>query len=205
MTRPETLVLDAIDQLVSESLAQPIVDDYSVNRFERCEYCGNQWHGLPSYVEELGHDCPGGWADADALAAWRAMYRAPLATRAAPGGRAGAWEIADAGREMLLTGNLDINAAWRMALLWDGREIVHPDYATGGAHVKLQFSGTQLNCLTDVSWVARRGPLKASQALLYDADTSRDLCQCQLGSITLDPGATLTISNSNPVVTIQPI
>lgn len=40
-------IIDEIDRLVDESLSQPIVDDYSVNRYDRCWHCNQQWHGFP--------------------------------------------------------------------------------------------------------------------------------------------------------------
>lgn len=42
---PEQRVIDAIDALVNEQLAGGPVDDYSVNRYPRCDRCPCQWHG----------------------------------------------------------------------------------------------------------------------------------------------------------------
>lgn len=55
---PERRVLDAIDELVEESLARPISDDYSLPWRERCELCGGDWHGLP----DTDFGCPGAFA-----------------------------------------------------------------------------------------------------------------------------------------------
>lgn len=73
----EDKVIDAIDELVSDSLAQPITDDYSVNRYEKCELCRSDWHGLPTMDEYDDRSCPGAWASDEAKAAWREMFPAP--------------------------------------------------------------------------------------------------------------------------------
>lgn len=75
-TNPEQPVIDAIDALVTEALAQPIVDDYEVNRYERCELCRRQWHGLPEFVMLSGgaQTCPGAWATDEDKAAWAEMF-----------------------------------------------------------------------------------------------------------------------------------
>jgi hypothetical protein len=80
----ERKVIDEIDQLVNESLAAPITDDYSVNRYERCELCRNDWHGLPTMDDYLDRSCPGAWASDEAKAAWREMFPAPAAPRYLP-------------------------------------------------------------------------------------------------------------------------
>jgi hypothetical protein len=40
-------IIDRIDELVDHQLAQPIVDDYNVNRYPKCPHCQRHWHGLP--------------------------------------------------------------------------------------------------------------------------------------------------------------
>jgi hypothetical protein len=40
-------IVDEIDQLVSDSLSRPIVDDYRVDRYDRCFHCSRPWHGIP--------------------------------------------------------------------------------------------------------------------------------------------------------------
>lgn len=39
-------LLDDIDQLVDEQLAGGPVDDYNVDRYDRCPHCHRQWHGI---------------------------------------------------------------------------------------------------------------------------------------------------------------
>ena len=39
-------LIDDIDRLVDEQLAAGPVDDYSVNRYDRCWRCGRDWHGM---------------------------------------------------------------------------------------------------------------------------------------------------------------
>lgn len=76
--RPEQAVVDEIDRLVNEQMRQRM-DDYSRDFTERCEHCGEAWHGLPgtgatdSYDHGLGEKgCPGAFADEEEVAAWRA-------------------------------------------------------------------------------------------------------------------------------------
>ena len=49
-------MLDAIDELVNESLAPGPRDDYSVNRYDRCPRCHGDWHGLPNELGCNGSD-----------------------------------------------------------------------------------------------------------------------------------------------------
>lgn len=39
-------IVDAIDELVNDQLAPGPVDDYTVDRYDRCPHCDRQWHGL---------------------------------------------------------------------------------------------------------------------------------------------------------------
>ena len=57
-TNPEQRVIDEIDQLVNESLARPITDDYNNPWQARCELCHGEWHGLAGEYNE----CPGAYA-----------------------------------------------------------------------------------------------------------------------------------------------
>jgi hypothetical protein len=60
-------VIDAIDELVNESLLRGPNDDFSqplgrttergTRTRDLCEYCGRTWHGLPR------DDCEGAWVD----------------------------------------------------------------------------------------------------------------------------------------------
>ena len=43
---PEDPVIDAIDELVRESLEPGPVDDYGEDRYDRCSRCSCSWHGL---------------------------------------------------------------------------------------------------------------------------------------------------------------
>ena len=43
---PEDHVLDEIDQLVNEQVRPGPVDDYQINRYDKCKQCGHDWHGL---------------------------------------------------------------------------------------------------------------------------------------------------------------
>ena len=43
-------IIDAIDALVSEQLATGPVDDYNVNRYDKCPHCQRDWHGMPVTV-----------------------------------------------------------------------------------------------------------------------------------------------------------
>ncbi len=49
-------VLDAIDELVDESLAAGPVDNYNIDRYDRCPHCRRSWHGLPvtAYTAYIG-------------------------------------------------------------------------------------------------------------------------------------------------------
>lgn len=56
MNNPEDHVLDAIAELVDESIAHGPTDDYDRPYQERCELCRMAWHGLPR------GGCPGAHA-----------------------------------------------------------------------------------------------------------------------------------------------
>lgn len=66
MVNPEDAVIDAIDQLVDEQLAGGPVDDYSVDRYDRCRHCKQGWHGLPNDV-----GCPGVHARGYQIREWK--------------------------------------------------------------------------------------------------------------------------------------
>ena len=74
---PEDQVLDRIDQLVNESLARPITDDYDNPWLERCEVCHDEWHGLAHEY----NGCPGAYADDDAIEQWKEQRAQRLAGR----------------------------------------------------------------------------------------------------------------------------
>lgn len=40
-------IVDAIDALVDEQLADGPQDDYNADRYDKCWHCGRHWHGLP--------------------------------------------------------------------------------------------------------------------------------------------------------------
>ena len=67
---PEDAVIDAIDQLVDEQLAGGPVDDYSVDRYDRCRHCKQGWHGLPNDV-----GCPGAHARGYQIREWKRKLR----------------------------------------------------------------------------------------------------------------------------------
>ena len=67
---PEDAVIDAIDQLVDEQLAGGPVDDYSVDRYDRCRHCKQGWHGLPNDV-----GCPGAYARGYQIREWKRKLR----------------------------------------------------------------------------------------------------------------------------------
>lgn len=46
MTRDIDTIIDDIDRLVDDQLAAGPVDDYSVNRYDKCGHCGRDWHGV---------------------------------------------------------------------------------------------------------------------------------------------------------------
>ena len=48
-------IIDDIDALINESLAAGPVDDYTVNRYDKCWHCGRDWHGMPitAHIEAM--------------------------------------------------------------------------------------------------------------------------------------------------------
>ena len=68
---PEDSVIDAIDALVDEQLAEGPVDDYSVNRYDKCALCKLDWHGL----RDDSTGCPGAYARGYQKREWQAMRR----------------------------------------------------------------------------------------------------------------------------------
>lgn len=73
---PEQNVIDAIDALVDEQLAEGPVDDYSVNRYDKCALCKLDWHGLPD--DTTG--CPGAYARGYQKRKYQARARWRIAT-----------------------------------------------------------------------------------------------------------------------------
>lgn len=67
---PEQTVIDAIDELVNESLAHGPTDDYNDPFDETCPVCSGEWHGLP-YDEDYG-GCPGAYATPEQCEAYQA-------------------------------------------------------------------------------------------------------------------------------------
>jgi hypothetical protein len=47
MPRDIDTLIDDIDRLVDDQLAAGPVDDYNVNRYDKCWHCGRDWHGMP--------------------------------------------------------------------------------------------------------------------------------------------------------------
>lgn len=67
---PEQPVLDAIDELVNESLSRPITDSYSSPWHDKdgkltCGLCGREWHGLTR------DSCPGAYATEEQTQAYK--------------------------------------------------------------------------------------------------------------------------------------
>lgn len=64
----EQHALDEIDALMAQALDEDGVplDDYTADRYVKCEHCQGDWHGTPNNV-----GCPGAWADAKEVAQWR--------------------------------------------------------------------------------------------------------------------------------------
>lgn len=48
-------IVDEIDALVNDQLAQGPIDDYSINRYDKCPHCGRDWHGMKitARIEEM--------------------------------------------------------------------------------------------------------------------------------------------------------
>lgn len=65
---PEDDVLDAIDELVQDSLDHGPTDDYDRDWLVRCDHCPGEWHGLASEF----NGCPGAFASDDEVMAWKA-------------------------------------------------------------------------------------------------------------------------------------
>jgi hypothetical protein len=67
----EKPVLDEIDALIAQGLDEHGVplDDYSKDRYVKCELCQRDWHGT---VNDTG--CPGAYATAQQADDWRARY-----------------------------------------------------------------------------------------------------------------------------------
>jgi hypothetical protein len=213
---PEQSVVSAIDELVDESLARPIVDDYSVNRFERCEICGNDWHGLPTFVEHGQRSCPGAWASDEAKSVWRTMFQRP---RLAPTTRAGRWTFPDNVMSgTFLDGSIDLrDDTFRVALFQsdidsefysrlNGEVPNGNGYTTGGIGVGLTaHDGTWFFTSSPV-WTATGQGFVARHSVFYDTTTDVVLCYCRLiavGDIVVSRGATLTIDNSRPFLALH--
>lgn len=62
--------MDDIDALIATELDEHGVplDDYSADRYDKCELCHDHWHGLPNGVE-----CPGAWASDEVKESWRRL------------------------------------------------------------------------------------------------------------------------------------
>lgn len=43
-------IIDTIGQLIDQQLAAGPVDDYNVNRYDKCPHCQRDWHGMPVTV-----------------------------------------------------------------------------------------------------------------------------------------------------------
>lgn len=59
MDNPEDEVIADIDALIDEQLQIGPVDDYNVDRYDRCHRCGDTWHGLKNYLGCPGSDVEG--------------------------------------------------------------------------------------------------------------------------------------------------
>lgn len=83
MTNPEKPVMDDIDELIASELDQYGVplDDYSQDRYVKCELCHGNWHGLPR------RGCPGAYATPQQLQAWCDEHSKSIATLDVPIGQ----------------------------------------------------------------------------------------------------------------------
>lgn len=71
---PESDVVDAIDELVDESLNHGPTDDYDRPWTERCELCSDEWHGLEGNGEVGVQGCPGAYATDEQIERWREWW-----------------------------------------------------------------------------------------------------------------------------------
>lgn len=117
---PESAVLDDIDELMRsecDEFGRPL-DDYQVDRYDRCPRCNSSWHGLPSGL------CPGSHADAgDAVApneSQRYVDQVVSVTRGFSGCDDGLIlesEVFEGELDNIYADNL---SAWPTIRLWDG-------------------------------------------------------------------------------------
>lgn len=140
---------------------------------------------------------------------------------------AGAWTLVNAFRTNLVTGalgNLTTTNALNCALVTSSSNVGASSttysgltgevssgngYTTGGAtDITLADSGTTSVTLTptaNIVWTASSSGITADYAVLYLASGGDIVAYCQLstsGSVTVSSGNTLTISDSNPVLTV---
>lgn len=223
---PEQSVVSEIDRLVDQSLAQPIVDDYSVNRYESCELCGNDWHGLPAYVEEEQRSCPGAWASDEAKALWRTMFQRPQRVKKSklvPTTRAGRWTITRSAMSGIIDGTVDLGGdTFKVALFQsdidldfypplDGEVPNGNGYTDGGISVSLAWTRygtrTEWTLTCNPVWTATGQGFTARHAVLYDTVSDMVLLHCRLSmgnDVIILGGNTLTIDGDcTPILILE--
>jgi hypothetical protein len=210
-------IIDAIDQPVNDSLASPIVDNYDVNRYEKCDMCGGDWHGLPEYTW-AGRSCPGGWASDEAKAVWRNMFSRPTEQAKFSSSNSSNWMFTDVGAANMRSGRIDLDSdAFKVALFDEDSnisrlfilytsiagEVSGGGYTAGGIHISFatsQFPGGVEVCFTTPPvWRATGRGFMARHVLIYHTVTRETLCFFDIGrTVTVTNGDTLTI-DGDPV------
>ena len=211
---PEQSVVNAIDELVDHELAQPIVDDYNVNRYDKCETCGGDWHGLPVMLDWTERSCPGAWASDEVKNVWREMFtrRSGVSNSDGPS----SWTLTNIGQQNIRN---DLNyldsTTFKIALFRSGSNIGQQSmlydnidgevpngggYTTGGVQVSFVMTGTSAYVkawfTTNPVWLATGRGFKARHALVYDTVSRQTLCYFCLnraGDVCVTRNGTLTI------------
>jgi hypothetical protein len=137
---------------------------------------------------------------------------------------AGAWTLTNTTRTKLINGQFDLDSdTFRCALLQSSsnigvssttytgltNEVANGNgYTTGGATVAFTIAGTTSVTVTptaSITWTASGGSIVARYAVIYEVGGDV-LAYCLLDNtpadVTTTTGNTLTISNSNPVLTV---
>jgi hypothetical protein len=207
ITAIDQLEHDEISSLVDYSLTRPIVDDYSVNRFDHCDLCGNQWHGLPEYHN--GKTCPGAWATDEAKTIWQQMFPQTRVYKQTIG-----WRLH---RQSL---EIDLNGEFRIALFRKDSNVAEVDYyadasdehpvcdgySTGGLSLSLALSGLQYYFTVNPAWTAGSCGIRTRYAAIYVPYVGSILCHtniCEIGELVVDSGNTLTINNATTPLIIM--
>jgi hypothetical protein len=203
ITAIDKLENDEISSLVNHSLTRPIVDDYSVNRFDRCDFCGNQWHGLPEY--HSGRTCPGAWATDEAKTIWQQMFPSRPQTRVYK--QTIGWQLHRESARINLDGEL------RIALFRKDSNVTEVDYytdasdehpsghgySTGGLFLSLAYLGLQYYFAANPTWTAGHCGIRARYAAIYVPYVGSILCHtnlCSMGELIVESRNTLTIDNA---------